>query len=304
MTHSAPRSVLAATDFSAASAAALGQAAWVAERVPCPLVLAHVLRDMRAALAAMPYAARWELVAGDAESAARELRRDANQRLDALGEPFVELIHAVQQEGHELLVTGTRGQGGAKRWLLGSTAQRLVRKCPAAVWVVPADRPAVPGAVLAAVDFSDVSRRALAQAAWLAGLAGAALHVLHVVSAADVPAAEGEPAPPSRRVVRNAAASHLEQFLGAELPGVAAEPHLATGEPAQAVAALVKRLSIDLVVIGTVGRSGIAGVLLGSTAEKVLTRVECGVLTVKPAGFVCPIAPPVWPLHPPDAAGS
>ena len=50
--------------------------------------------------------------------------------------------------------------------------------------------------------------------------------------------------------------------------------------------------------MGTVGRSGIKGVLLGNTAEKVLTTCDCSLLTVKPEGYESPISPPFWPLHP------
>ena len=41
--------------------------------------------------------------------------------------------------------------------------------------------------------------------------------------------------------------------------------------------------------MGTVGRSGIDGVIIGNTAEKVLNRIECSVLALKPPGFVTPI---------------
>jgi universal stress protein E len=46
---------------------------------------------------------------------------------------------------------------------------------------------------------------------------------------------------------------------------------------------------IDLVVMGTVARAGIAGMLIGNTAERVLRKLPCSVLTVKPDGFVSPV---------------
>jgi nucleotide-binding universal stress UspA family protein len=46
---------------------------------------------------------------------------------------------------------------------------------------------------------------------------------------------------------------------------------------------------IDLIVMGTVGRSGISGLFIGNTAEKVLQKVDCSVLAVKPEGFVSPV---------------
>jgi len=50
-------------------------------------------------------------------------------------------------------------------------------------------------------------------------------------------------------------------------------------------------LRIDLLVMGTVCRTGSPGLIIGNTAERVLDSVKCSVLTVKPAGFVSPIAP-------------
>jgi len=47
----------------------------------------------------------------------------------------------------------------------------------------------------------------------------------------------------------------------------------------------VRKLAVDIVVMGTIGRSGLAGVVMGNTAEKVFSAVECSVVAVKPEGF-------------------
>jgi nucleotide-binding universal stress UspA family protein len=64
---------------------------------------------------------------------------------------------------------------------------------------------------------------------------------------------------------------------------------LLRGAPVQVLAEKFNELQPDLVVMGTVGRSGIAGLLIGNTAETILEQLPCSVLAVKPAGFVCPI---------------
>jgi nucleotide-binding universal stress UspA family protein len=46
---------------------------------------------------------------------------------------------------------------------------------------------------------------------------------------------------------------------------------------------------MDLIVMGTVARTGLGGLLIGNTAESVLQRVDCSVLAVKPEGFVSPV---------------
>jgi nucleotide-binding universal stress UspA family protein len=80
--------------------------------------------------------------------------------------------------------------------------------------------------------------------------------------------------------------------------------HLLWGSPAHETVGLAKKLGVDLIVLGTVGRGGVEGMFLGNTAESVLVYGDCDVLTVKPAEFVSPIRPASWPLHPgPKQAG-
>ena len=65
--------------------------------------------------------------------------------------------------------------------------------------------------------------------------------------------------------------------------------HLLEGEPRVLIPDLARRERIDLIVMGTVCRTGIPGFLIGNTAENVLQNVDTSVLTVKPAGFVTPV---------------
>ena len=68
-----------------------------------------------------------------------------------------------------------------------------------------------------------------------------------------------------------------------------ARVHLIKGEPAGALEAFLAAHEIDLIVMGTVARAGTPGLLIGNTAESVVRRVRCSVLTVKPDGFVSPM---------------
>jgi universal stress protein E len=78
--------------------------------------------------------------------------------------------------------------------------------------------------------------------------------------------------------------------LTQSLEGAAAlQPVLRRGEPADVLPEFVVAEGIDLVVMGTVARAGIAGMLIGNTAERVLGKLPCSVLTVKPDGFVSPV---------------
>jgi nucleotide-binding universal stress UspA family protein len=314
--------LLVATDFSPPADAAVRQGVWLAEQTQVPLVLAHVVSGVSRALLDASSLARTELFQGNVEVFQREIRKSADERLQRLvadlalsgvnvttetllGEPFVEIIHAVQQEKYDLVLTGTRGRSGWKRFLVGSTAARLVRKCPSSVWVVRKEPATPPRAILATTDFSAASRLAVEQALWLAGQAGATLYVLHVLDTDDMPEdafdqlAAGTSRQSLRRQVRGEAQRRLEEFIE-QLPtgGVAVEPKLTWGTPWREIVRLARNLSVEVVAMGTVGRSGIEGLLLGNTAEKVLSMCEASILSVKPAHFVSPIEPPFWRLHP------
>jgi nucleotide-binding universal stress UspA family protein len=81
---------------------------------------------------------------------------------------------------------------------------------------------------------------------------------------------------------------HLAQSFGGRLAG--AQTVHRRGEPEAVIPEFVVAQGIDLVVMGTVARSGIAGLLIGNTAERVLSKLPCSVLAVKPDGFVCPVS--------------
>jgi universal stress protein E len=315
------RRILVATDFSACADAALHQAVWIAKQSHGEVVLAHVVADLRRAVSRTSYRARIEFLEGQEEHFQRELRRASDEKLKRsihqlgdtgvkityetlLGTPYVELIHSVQQEGYDLVVTGSRGNGSWQELFLGSTAKRLIRKCPACVWIVKHESAKPPTSILAAVDMSDVSRRALEQAVRLAECAKAELHVLHVVEH-EIPEhlLEMKSASSSDRSLREwleyEQSQQFDQFLAPmETLCRPLRRHLLWGTAGQQIVNLAKEVTADLIVLGTVGRSGIQGLLLGNTAENVLVHCDCDVLTVKPAGFQSPITPAAWQLHP------
>jgi nucleotide-binding universal stress UspA family protein len=119
--------------------------------------------------------------------------------------------------------------------------------------------------ILFATDFSEASRPAGQTAAAVARHFGARLHVLHVVP----PVTDPTPAPEALRAV----VADLET-------GLAIVTAIASGRVAPQIVDYARRNSIDLVVLGTHGRTGVSRALLGSVAEAVIRRARCRVLTV------------------------
>jgi universal stress protein E len=90
---------------------------------------------------------------------------------------------------------------------------------------------------------------------------------------------------------RDRATAHIERVLSTTSMASAAGVHVGLTSPTQAVLEGVAKLRPGLVVMGTVSRSGIPGLLMGNTAERLIDRIDCALLTVKPKDFVCPVAP-------------
>ena len=61
------------------------------------------------------------------------------------------------------------------------------------------------------------------------------------------------------------------------------------GHAREVVPECARALGTELVVMGTVGRTGIPGFVIGNTAEQILNQIDCSVLTIKPAGFISPV---------------
>lgn len=311
--------ILVAIDFSPHSEAALRQAVWLARKVGARITLAHTLPDLRRAVHSVSHQAKVDLLYGEGSVFQREVRQDSDSKMQRiivdlhaadldvkaetlLGAPYAEITHAVQQEGYDLVLAGTRGLAAWEQFFVGSTAKRLIRKCPSSVWIVKAEHVGPPKAVLAATDFSEVSRRAVLEGLWVAQQASAEFHLLHVVDSMDVPEdiISRIPEGSSLRHEINEEAKHrFDGFVESlNTDSETIQRHLSFGAPWQEVGRLSKHLNIDLIALGTVGRSGIKGVFLGNTAEKVLATCDCSILTVKPADFVSPIMPAFWSLHP------
>jgi nucleotide-binding universal stress UspA family protein len=90
--------------------------------------------------------------------------------------------------------------------------------------------------------------------------------------------------------VEASAREALAELLASAPPSELAEtPHLVRGEPERIIPNFAREQGAEVIVMGSLGRSGVAGLLIGEMAEEILSRVSCGVLCVKPDGFVSPV---------------
>ncbi len=205
---------------------------------------------------------------------------------------WLEIVHAVQRGEADLVLVARRNQEGGVG--LGSVTKKLMRKCPCPLWVVKPDGRTEPRVLVAATDLTPVGNSAVELAATLAGLFDASLDVVHawplplgvpVLPELDVPAQSRMDVEQHERAAR----ARFEQALAALALRVEVRPHLLCGAPSIAIQEVAERRDADLLVMGSVSRGGIAGLLLGNTAERLLDRVQCSILTIKPHDFVSPI---------------
>ena len=309
----------------AESSAAVARAVSLAENNQARLTVLHVAEEPRLG----PFAGsvkieefRSRLLRQTTEQLS-DLIRGTGDRTNVVvdirfGTAFIEIVREVLRNQHDLVIK-TVGEGGAHSFLFGGTDQHLLRKCPCPVWIMVGETSANYRHILAAVDFDPweecgeenavedaLNRRIIGLAASLAASDFAQLHVVHAWEAisdsmirvfgsdlSDEEAATHRDHEWREHQSRlDALDNRMRGQFSSEAHGyLAPRFHLRKGSPRDVIPALANELKADLVVMGTVSRTGIPGLLIGNTAEVILNNLECSVLAVKPAGFVTPVTP-------------
>lgn len=223
-----------------------------------------------------------------------------------VGIPFIEIIRQVLRDEHDLVVIAAEGKTGLTERLFGSTSMHLMRKCPCPVWVVKPSSSKEYGRILAAVDTTNdspgpdqdsLNTLIMQLSSSMAKTNNSELHIVQVwnVYGEGYMSVRGGLSETSIRRIRRAAkkqyVEQVENLLDdTDLDDLTVYKNLPRAENiSKAIVALTRNKKIDLLVMGTVCRTGVAGFIIGNTAEKVLSKVDCSVLTVKPEGFISPV---------------
>jgi nucleotide-binding universal stress UspA family protein len=292
------RKICVGTNFSPEADRALELAAQLARMFEAEVLVVHVVEKPRLYQRVLsPVQSRLRSVEEVSEQAAGRCRTlvaapyfegipvDYQIRM---GLPFVDLIDAARIAHADLLVLGHRVSSGAQRFLLGSTAERVLRGSAIPVWIAKKTLAQAPRSILAPTDLSEGSEPALQVAADLARCWGARLTLLHAVE--SVAQADVWPLDAAKVELFLAEPEELEPewqtiVEKVELSGVNFERRTLQGSAAALIKSTAEELDAGLIVMGTHGRSGIVHVLLGSVAEQVTREAECSVLTVRPKEF-------------------
>jgi nucleotide-binding universal stress UspA family protein len=280
--------VLAAVDFDDTSPPLLAVAAILAKQFGSEVVLLHTVEPADEAIAGgaakLDAIIRTRLEEMGSELVATGV--EVPRLLVTHGKPLAEITATAERLSANLIMLGARAVAASRNLSLGTTTEKVIRKSAKPVLAVHPEHPLAFTNILCPVDFSDASARGLTSAIQLARAFHGKLHVLTVMP------------PPSKyhrldhswgqwAVTAEAAAAsrHVREFdeflCRFDFRDVQWQKNIARGDPAEEIVASAKSENADLIVMGSVGRTGLPYVLMGSTAVKVARQLPCSLLTVK-----------------------
>ncbi|WP_298914375.1 universal stress protein [uncultured Algimonas sp.] len=228
------------------------------------------------------------------------------------GRAYMEVIKRVQLYDHDLVVAHAREFGGPLKRLFVSEEMQLLRKCPCPLLLVKRSQTKPFERVFAAIDFdrdddeasvkvkAGLNAKIVDMAATIADQDGSRLDIVNVftVPGEGAMVAGWIPMTPENlsdysQTCRAEAEKHLEAAVAdggkrLDLPIFDTDritTHVVKGRARVEIPEMVQGMQSDLIVMGTVGRVGVPGFLIGNTAETILGSIDCSVLALKPDGF-------------------
>ena len=293
-----PRSILCPVDFSDQSEYVLRWAGAFAARFQSRLTVISVVDPLLAEAARIR--SGQDLLTADTEQALRELvaacwsegaGAPENTVVKAtVGEPARAILETAKADRADLIVMGTQGLGGVRKWLLGSTTERLLRRTDVPVLAVPAlpgdagvalrHRDVEISLILAATDFSDSSFTAAQAAMDVSARWSASLTLAHVVVPLRVPA-RWQPLVQEFEAMRLASARTKLEALARQLCGAqGCDDVVVVGDPAEMIASVARNRGTQLIVMGLGSDRGVFASRPGSIAYRVLCSSAVPVLVI------------------------
>lgn len=285
-TSGSPRKILVATDLSARSDRALDRAVSLCQQWQAQLTVVHVLESSTADAAEQDLPS-WKRPPGRISLAIKNIESDLGDTADKAailieeGDAVDAIMRVAEKENCGLIVIGTARNELLALLGLGRTVDGLVRHSHVPLLVVKKRPRHAYHSIVVATDFSESSRRALEAAAHF--FPEQQLTIFHGYRPPLLGLATDSAA--YRQQYRNVVERDCAVFLQeTKLPESARHrPHvmLEAGSPGPLLHDYVADKSVDLVVLGTHGRSAIFNVLIGSVAKQLLDDVPCDILVIR-----------------------
>ena len=290
--------ILVGLDFSPSSRNALREAARLAAFDESTLIAVHVIDEQLASAIAqslkLDAAGVIAHVQKSLENFITQADIDAKEVIGEvrIGHPFVSIVQSCEKHKADLLVLGTRGsQHGIGQ--LGTIAAKCLRKAPAEVLLVKEDIAGPHKHIVACVDLSETSAKAVQYARRIAEQDGAKLDCLFVDQSAIALAADYGGYLPALPALDPGATAEWQKELDAFVEPLLRNSSLKNHENVvmermgvrDAIIEHLKKTHATLVVLGTRGKTDLRTLIMGTTAEKVVHQAPCSILAVKPEGF-------------------
>jgi universal stress protein E len=224
------------------------------------------------------------------------------------GNPAVETIKEAIRGKHDVVIKTATGNKTLKERLLGNVAVKLLRKCPCPVLIIKPSTEISFKKILVAIDpekeseaISDdgnnASKKIVDISTFLARQLNSHLDILHcwrlpgeTLLSSGRTRIDREKLKEMRVLAEKIHKQRVNKFMaGFNLSDISHSIFVYKGDPGDIIIDHAEKNEIDLIVMGTIGRSGLSGVLIGNTAEKVIDHINCSILTVKPDNFQTPI---------------
>jgi len=319
------KNILAVVEITQSSSLALERAVSLAESNQASLTVISVVPQLSSAISkpeAASLATEFQNYAVNEqhkklEALVSPYQKQLEIKLKVLvGTPFLEIVKEVLRNGRDLVIKMSEDPDWLDR-LFGSNDMHLLRKCPCPVWLIKSQEAQTYKRILAAVDVDDdhppedleaeraLNRQILEMASSMALADSAELHIVHVWDAVDEDlfsafSMEHVDEEKINVYVEANRRRHTDKLnslidyvvrdgMGGALKYLKPHKHLLRGSARKEIPLLAKKINVDLIVMGTVARTGISGFFIGNTAEMILNQINCSVLAIKPPGFVTPV---------------
>ena len=193
------------------------------------------------------------------------------------------VVRTADRINANLILIGSGELAKNEIYKLGTTADMIIRKSEVPVWVVQKGSKVQIKRIFCPIDFSDQSKRALTDAAYIARSFKASLVIFSVYELYDKSFPRFNPESGGmNKLFKTEHENRLKKFIeNIEINCLDYTLVIKAGDPAKEILKAIKKLEPDLLLMGTSGKSGISRWLMGSVAEKVTREVPCSFVTVK-----------------------
>ena len=293
--------VLVVLDPSTEQQKALARAIELAEHTACKLTAFLSIYDfsyeMTTMLSGEERESMRQAVITDREIWIQELLQQARNKGIACSvkvvwhnRPFEAVVQTVTEHGYDLVIKGTHDHDVLKSMIFTPTDWHILRKCPCPVLLVKEHAWPEQGNILAAVNAGSekahlkaLNQLIIRQAKAMAAMLNAKVHLVNAYPGTPIHVAIE--IPEFNPVEYNDSMRHhhidAANALAGQFEITSDAVHVLEGMPEDVIPRIARELDAEMVLIGTIGRTGLSAAIIGNTAEHVIDRLDCDVLALK-----------------------